>query len=474
MTETLKADLCVIGAGSGGLSVAAGASRMGARVVLIERGEMGGDCLNYGCVPSKSLLAAGHAAQTFREAERYGIASVEPEVDFARVRDHVRGVIAAIAPNDSQERFEGLGVRVIREHGRFVGPDCVAAGDCEIRARRYVVATGSSPLIPPIPGLADTPFLTNETVFDNDRRPDRLLVLGAGPIGMEMAQAHRRLGAKVTVIGRSRPFAKDDPETAAVAMERLRAEGVEFSLGGAVAAVEKTADGLAAIVERDGESVRIEGSHLLVAVGRRANMDGLDLARAGIEAGPRSIPVDAGLRTANRRVFAIGDVAGPYQFTHMASYQAGVVIRRALFRLPARVDYSAVPWCTYTDPEVAQVGLSEAQALERRPDCRVVRWPFAENDRAQAERRAEGLVKVVTTRRGRVLGASVAAARAGEMILPWALMIRSRLKIGAMASVIAPYPTFSEASKRAAGDWFSAALFGARARRIVRALSALG
>lgn len=474
MTETVRADLCVIGAGSGGLTVAAGAARMGARVVLIERGKMGGDCLNYGCVPSKSLIAAGHAAQTFREAARYGIASVEPEVDFARVRDHVRGVIAAIAPNDSAERFESLGVRVIRGHGRFTGPDCVVAGDCEIRARRYVVATGSSPLVPPIPGLADAPFLTNETVFDNDRKPDRLLVIGAGPIGMEMAQAHRRLGARVTVVGRSRPFAKDDPETAAVALARLRAEGVEFVLDGVVAAVKRTARGVAATVERGGESARIEGSHLLVAVGRRANMDGLGLAEAGIEAGPRSIPVDAGLRTANRKVFAIGDVAGPYQFTHMASYQAGIVIRRALFRLPAKVDYRAVPWCTYTDPEVAQVGLSEAKAREKAPDCRVVRWPFAENDRAQAERRTEGLVKVVTTRRGRVLGASIAAARAGEMILPWALMIRGRLKIGVMASTVAPYPTLSEASKRAAGDWFSGALFGARTRRLVRALSRLG
>ena len=474
MTETVRADLCVIGAGSGGLTVAAGAGRMGARVVLIERGKMGGDCLNYGCVPSKSLIAAGHAAQTFREAARYGIASVEPEVDFARVRDHVRGVIAAIAPNDSAERFESLGVRVIRGHGRFTGPDCVVAGDCEIRARRYVVATGSSPLVPPIPGLADAPFLTNETVFDNDRKPDRLLVIGAGPIGMEMAQAHRRLGARVTVVGRSRPFAKDDPETAAVALARLRAEGVEFVLDGAVAAVKRTARGVAATVERGGESARIEGSHLLVAVGRRANMDGLGLAEAGIEAGPRSIPVDSGLRTANRKVFAIGDVAGPYQFTHMASYQAGIVIRRALFRLPAKVDYRAVPWCTYTDPEVAQVGLSEAKAREKAPDCRVVRWPFAENDRAQAERRTEGLVKVVTTRRGRVLGASIAAARAGEMILPWALMIRGRLKIGVMASTVAPYPTLSEASKRAAGDWFSGALFGARTRRLVRALSRLG
>ncbi len=474
MARTLKADLCVIGAGSGGLSVAAGASRMGADVVLIERGKMGGDCLNYGCVPSKSLLAAGHVAQAFRDAGRYGIASVEPEVDFARVHDHVHGVIAAIAPNDSVERFEGFGVRVIREHGRFTGPDCVAAGDFEVRARRYVVATGSSPVVPPIPGLDSTPYFTNETVFDNREKPEHLLVIGGGPIGMEMAQAHRRLGARATVIEKMRPFAKDDPEVAAIAMERIAAEGVEFSLGAGVMAVEKSNGGVRVTAERDGETVRLDGSHLLVAAGRRANMDDLGLAEAGIETGRRTIVVDAGLRTANWKVFAIGDVAGPYQFTHMASYQAGIVIRRALFRLPAKVDYRAVPWCTYTDPEVAQVGLSEAAARERHPGCKVVRWPFAENDRAQAERRTEGLIKVVATRRGRVIGASIVAAHAGEMILPWALMIHNRQKIGAMASVIAPYPTLSEASKRAGGAYFTDALFGPRTKRLVRLLLRLG
>ena len=474
MAETVKADICVIGAGSGGLSVAAGASQMGARVVLIERGKMGGDCLNYGCVPSKSLLASGHVAQTFREASAFGVASVEPEIDFARVHDHVHEVIAAIAPNDSVERFEGFGVRVIQAHGRFVAPDRVVAGDVEVRARRFVVATGSSPVVPPIPGLADVPFFTNETVFDNRERPDHLIVIGGGPIGMEMAQAHRRLGSRVTVIEKRRPFVKDDPETAEVAMKRLEAEGIEFSLGTGVTAVEASDSGPVVVAGRGGETVRIAGSHLLVAVGRRANMEGLGLAEAGIETGPRTIAVDAGLRTTNRRVFAIGDVAGPYQFTHMASYQAGIVIRRALFRLPAKVDYRAVPWCTYTDPEVAQVGLSEAEARERHPDCKVVRWPFAENDRAQAERRHDGLIKVVTTRRARVLGAAIAAAHAGEMILPWALMIHHRHKIGGMAAAIAPYPTRSEASKRAGGAWFTDALFGPRTRRLVRFLLAFG
>ncbi len=471
MTKTIKTDICVIGAGSGGLSVAAGASQMGARVVLIERGKMGGDCLNYGCVPSKSLLAAGHVAQAFRDAHHYGISSVEPEVDFARVHDHVHGVIAAIAPHDSVERFEGLGVRVIQEHGQFTGPDCVVAGDFEIRAKRYVVATGSSPVVPPTPGLDNVPWFTNETIFDNKENLEHLLVLGGGPIGLEMAQAHRRLGARVTVLVRSKPFPKDDPEISAIALNRLAAEGIDILNDTPIKSFENSSGSVTAVGEREGALVRIEGSHLLIAVGRKANMNGLGLDEAGIRTTRRAIEVDSSLRTSNRKIFAIGDVAGPYQFTHMAAYQAGIVIRRTLFRLPAKVDYRAVPWCTFTDPEVAQVGLTEAQARAgAHPDCKVVRWPFAENDRAQAERRTEGLVKVITSRRGRVVGASIAGAHAGEMILPWALMIQGRQRIGTMAGVIAPYPTLSEVGKRAAGAYFTSALFSGRTRAVVRAL----
>jgi pyruvate/2-oxoglutarate dehydrogenase complex dihydrolipoamide dehydrogenase (E3) component len=475
MSEAIRTDLCVIGAGSAGLSVAAGASRMGASVVLIEKGRMGGDCLNYGCVPSKALLAAAHAAQGVREAGRFGIAAAEPGVDLARVRDHVREVIAAIAPNDSVERFEGLGVRVIRAEARFSGPDEVRAGECVVRARRTVVATGSAPLVPPIPGIAEVAFFTNETIFDNAELPAHLLVIGGGPIGLELAQAYRRLGAPVTVVEMARLLARDDPEIAAVAVARLREDGVIVHETTRVAAVERTAGGLALVCERDGETVRIEGSHLLVAAGRRAVVDGLGLEEAGIAYTWQGITVDSGLRTSNRKVFAIGDVAGPYRFTHMAAYQAGIVLRRALFRVPARVDYRAVPWVTFTDPEVAQVGLTEAEALDRhRGDCRVVRWRFADNDRAQAERRTEGLVKVVATRRGRVLGAAIVGAHAGELILPWALMIDRRLGIAAMASLIAPYPTLGEAGKRAAGAWFAPSLFSERTRRLVRFLLKFG
>lgn len=474
MVETIKADICVIGAGSAGLSVAAGASQMGASVVLIEKGAMGGDCLNTGCVPSKALLAAAHAAQGFRDAGRFGIGAVEPAVDFAKVRDHVRGVIAGIAPIDSVERFEGLGVRVIQEKARFTGPAKVVAGETAVRARRFVVATGSSALVPPIPGLDRAPYFTNETIFDNATCPDHLIVIGGGPIGIEMAQAHRRLGARVSVIEKLRCLPRDDPEITAVALDRLRAEGVALLERTAVRSVEATASGVAVNVETDGRAGRVEGSHLLVAAGRAANVDGLGLDAAGIDFGPRGIAVDAGLRTTNRRAFAIGDVAGPYQFTHMAGYQAGVVIRRALFRLPAKVDYRAVPWVTYTDPEVAQVGMTEERARAAHGDVKVLRENFADNDRARAERDTDGLIKVMTTRRGRILGASIVGAGAGDLVLPWSMMIARKMKIGAMASLIAPYPTRGEIAKRAAGAYYTPSLFGPRTRWMVRLLSRLG
>ena len=278
MTEKIEADLCVIGGGSGGLSIAAGAAQMGADVVLLERDKMGGDCLNYGCVPSKSLLAAGHAAHTVRSAARFGIKAAEPVIDHRTVHDHVQGVIAAIAPHDSQERFEGFGVRVIREEGRFIGPRNVAAGDYEITAKRTIIATGSSPAVPPIPGLADSPFFTNETIFDNEHAIEHLLVIGGGPIGLEMAQAHARLGAKVTVLEGLTALGNDDPELAEIVKQRLAAEGVEIHEGAQAKRVTGTAGTLMVEAEIDGASREYQGSHLLVAVGRTPNLDKLDLA----------------------------------------------------------------------------------------------------------------------------------------------------------------------------------------------------
>jgi pyruvate/2-oxoglutarate dehydrogenase complex dihydrolipoamide dehydrogenase (E3) component len=474
MSEIIDTDICVIGAGSGGLSVAAGASQMGARTVLIEKGAMGGDCLNFGCVPSKALIAAAAQAQSRRTAGRFGLDAPEPEVDMARVAAHVRGVIAAIEPNDSQERFEGLGVQVIRAEARFTGEREVAAGDMRVRAKYFVIATGSSPFVPPIPGLDGVPYLTNETLFETAEPIGRLIVVGGGPIGLEMAQAHRRLGAAVTVVEAARLLGKDDPEAAAVVIARLRAEGVVLREGAKATGVVQGPDGVIRLsVEAEDGAQTIEGDRLLIAVGRTANVDSLDLDKAGVAYDRRGVTVDAHLRTSNRRIFAIGDVAGGFQFTHMAGYHAGVVIRQMLFKmLWAKTDDRVVPWVTYTDPELAQVGLSEAQAVERfGPDgIKILRWGFEENDRAQAERDVEGFVKVILDRKSRVLGATIVGAHAGELLLPWSIMVQERLKIAKLASVIVPYPTRSEASKRAAGSAFTQALFSERTKKIVRFL----
>ncbi len=466
----LHVDVCVIGAGSGGLTVAAGAAQMGAKVALVEKGRMGGDCLNTGCVPSKSLLAAAERAQAIRESANFGIGAGPPRVEWGGVNRHVRKVIANIAPNDSQERFEGLGVRVIRAHGAFIDKCTLQAGNVLIRAKFFVLATGSSPFIPHIEGLGDIDYFTNENIFDNRESIGHLIVIGGGPIGLEMAQAHRRLGSEVTVMEVARLLVKDDPELAAVVIGRLKEEGIAFYEGGRNLRVEKDGDAVAVYCETDMGKQCMRGTHLLLATGRRPNVRDLNLEAAGVEWSPQGITVDARLRTSNRRIYAVGDVVGPYPFTHMASYQAGIVIRNILFRIPARVNYSAVPWVTYTDPELAHVGMSEGKARAEGMKVRVLRWHFADNDRAQAERRTEGLLKVVTTPGGRILGVDIAALHAGELILPWVLAVERKMKIGAMASLIAPYPTLSEASKRIAGSFYTPNLYSERTRRLVRFL----
>jgi pyruvate/2-oxoglutarate dehydrogenase complex dihydrolipoamide dehydrogenase (E3) component len=475
MPEILQPDICVIGAGSGGLSVAAAAAAFGVPVVLVERGRMGGDCLNYGCVPSKSLLAAARHAAAFTRAADFGVTYAPPVIDFAKVRAHVRGVIAAIAPNDSTERFSGLGVRVIAGTAQFKDAATVAVGDAfEIKARRFVIATGSSPAIPPIPGLAETPHFTNETIFDLAECPAHLVVIGAGPIGLELAQAFRRLGAAVTVLEAATPLAKDDPECAAIVLDQLARDGVAIRAGVAVRRVDGADGKVQVVIASTDQDETIEGSHLLVATGRTPNVADLGLDRAGIELGPRGIVVDNRLRTTNKRVYAIGDVAGGLQFTHVANYHAALVVRHALFRLPVRASNDALPWVTFTDPELAHVGLSEAAARARNCKFQVLRWPCHENDRAQAERATAGHIKVVTTRGGRILGATIVGHNAGELIATWSLAVGQRLNVRAIATTVLPYPTLSEIGKRAAITRYMASLTSPVVRRIIVWLRRLG
>ncbi len=474
MTGMLTPDICVLGAGSAGLSIAAGASQMGAETVLIEKAEMGGDCLNYGCIPSKALLVAAKAAATHRHTAALGVHFEAPRVDFRGVHDHVRGVIEAIAPMDSVERFEGLGVTVLRHAARFVNSREVEAGGVRVRARRFVVATGSRPMVPPIPGLDGVDFLTNETVFGLTQLPAHLIVIGGGPIGCELGQAFRLLGARVSIVEMGGILPKDDPELVAVLRNRLRADGIELHEGAKVVAVERSGAEVAVRIERDGENLTIAGSTLLLAAGRAPALDDLGLEAAGVDRDRGGLVVDRRLRTSNPRVYGAGDAAGGPHFTHMAGYHAGIVIKNVLFRLPAKVDIRALPWVTYTAPELAQVGLTEEAARQAHGEVRILRWPFAENDRAQAERHGSGLVKAITTPGGKILGASIVGSQAGELIQPWVLAISQGLKVGALAQMIAPYPTLGEASKRAAGSYYLPKLFSARTKWLVRLLARLG
>ena len=474
MTDVLSTDICIIGAGSGGLSVAAGAVQMGADVVLLERAEMGGDCLNTGCVPSKALLAASKAAKAARGTPAMGItASADPLIDFATVKAHVTDVIAGIAPHDSVERFTDLGVTVIQAEARFASAHKVIAetttGTTEICARYFVIATGSHPWAPPIEGLTDVPVYTNETIFELQDKPDHLLVIGGGPIGIEMAQAHRRLGCKVTVVEAFSIMGRDDAELVSRLKKRLEDEQITLIENTQITSVSKL-NGKICIDLADGHSVK--GSHLLVAVGRRPNIESLHLDAGQIAYTAKGITTDERLRTSQKHIFAIGDVAGRHQFTHVAGYHAGIVIRNMLFRLPAKLNHDAIPWVTYTDPELGHVGLSWAEAVDRYTEAglRRVDWELAENDRARAERRTEGMIRVITTKKGRIVGASILAPHAGEMIHVWALAITKKMNISAMAGTIAPYPSWSEASKRAAGAYFTDSLFSTRTRNVVKFL----
>ena len=460
-------DLAVIGAGAAGLSVTAVAAQLGLNVALIERDRMGGDCLNTGCVPSKALLAASHTAVAARGAGRFGLGLSEPEVDWAAVRSHVHRAITRLAPSDSEARFRALGAAVLHAEARFVAPDALMADGRRLTARRIVIAAGSRAAVPSIPGIDRVPFLTNQTVFELADRPEHMLILGGGPIGLEMADAFAGLGTEVTVVEEATIAGREDPELVAGLRTALTRRAVTLLEGVGVAAVEPGPTLLLA----DGR--RIAGSHLLVAVGRRPNLERLDLVVGNVRASAAGVVTDRGLRSVtNRRVFAVGDIAdpvgvGPRAFTHVGSYHAGIVIRRALFRLPARLDYAALPRVTYTDPELAQVGMTEAQARAAGHAVSVLRWPLADNDRAIAEGDRAGLVKLVV-RRGRVLGAGILAPAAGEMISLWTLAIAQRTKVSALAGMIIPYPTRSEAAKRAAGSLFAPKLFSERTKRLVR------
>lgn len=475
-SDVITTDICIMGAGSGGLSVAAAAAAFGRNVVLVEKHRMGGDCLNYGCVPSKALIAAAKRAHAMRSSGAFGIEPVSPHVDWQRVRAHIRDVIAEIAPNDSVERFTGLGVRVIQAAGRFVNKRTLQAGEHLIRARRFVIATGSSPTLPPIPGLDNVPCFTNETIFDNAAPMPHLIVIGAGPIGLELAQAFARLGSRVTVLEAATALVREDLELVPHVLKALREDAVDIREGLSVEQIEGREGEIRVTVKASDNSVQvIEGSHLLVATGRKPNVSDLNLEAAKVKYDKRTgIHVNEGLVTSNRRIFAIGDCTGGPQFTHVANHHAEIVIRRALFRLPAKVKTSLLPRVTFTDPELAYVGLSEEDARKVHNDIRVLRWPFFENDRAHTERATRGLIKVIIDKRGRILGVGIVGREAGELVQMWSLALSRKMKIKDMTGWISPYPTFSEVNKRVAIRYYAAAASNPILRKVVSLLAKLG
>jgi len=473
--ERIKADIAIIGGGSAGLVAASGAAQLGQNVVLFENGEMGGDCLNYGCVPSKSLIAAARAAESARASGALGLDIAPPQTDWSRVRAHVHGVIETIAPIDSQERFEGLGVRVVRERARFTDARTIVSESFSVRARIMVIATGARAGAPPIPGLGEVPYLTNETVFAIEALPAHLLILGAGAIGLELGQAFRRLGSEVTLIEAGKLLGGRDEEAANVLREKFASEGVTLFESANALQIEG-AGGVAAHIETSGATTRIEGSHLLIAAGRRPNVEDLGLEAAGVAYDARGVITDAHLRTSNRRVFALGDVASREQFTHAAGLHGSLFIRNALFKLsPGRADAAPIPRVIYTEPEYAAIGLSEAEARERwGAKVRVLSVPMHDNDRAQTERDTEGFARLIVHSNGEILGAVIVGAHAGETIATVALAIANKLKIAAFTSSFVPaYPTRAEMLKRAAGQFYTKSLFSARTKLLVRLLAQL-
>lgn len=470
MSTEYKCDLAIIGAGSGGLSVAAAAAMLGVKVALVESDKMGGDCLNYGCVPSKSLLAAAKAANAGKIAQRFGMPVMLPDIKMSTIMQRVHKVIAAIAPHDSVERFTKLGVKVFETSGKFIDHETLQAGDTIIRAKRFVIATGSSPAVPPIPSLHDVAYLTNETIFNLQESPSHLIVIGGGPIGCELAQAFLLLGVRVTMLEAFKILPRDEQDLVALLRDHLIDQGLTLHEGVKVVSVLNVKQHIEIVIEENGKQQTISGSHLLVAAGRRVNVEGLDLENAGVAYTPKGIEVDATLRTTNKRVYAIGDVAGGYQFTHIANYHAGIVIRNILFKLPAKVNYSAIPWVTYTDLELAHVGLSTEEAMREDPAAKVFSMDLAASDRAQAERELTGKIKIAVNKKGRVYGVSILAPHAGELLLPWIMIIREKKTLRSLTDCIVPYPTYSELSKRVAGEFYAPKLFSPLVKWVVRLL----
>ena len=452
MSDEQKPDICVLGGGAGGVALAAGAAQLGARVVLVERGKLGGDNLNRGTVASKALIAAARQAQNARQMRGFGISPVTPAISFRAVAEHIQSVIAAIAPNDSAERLAGYGVQVVRGFARFEDRETITAGERRLTARDFVVATGSVPAIPPITGLSRVPYLTNETVFNSTAKFENLIVLGSSGTALELAQAYLRLGSRVTLIARGQLLPQYDPELSQPLIARMREEGMVLAEGVTCEGVETTdAGGVRMHVSKGGDVDSVEASHLLILDGRLPNIDGLQLEAAGVAFEATGIKVSRALRTSNKQVYAIGDVTGGPQYATLARHHADILLRRLVLGANEDARPEMLPIVIFTDPELAHVGMTETEAREAHGDAiRVLRWPFSQNDRAIADRRTDGFAKILAGRSGRILGATIIGAHAGDLIQTWSLAVSAGLTVAQVARSIAPYPTYAETSIKAA------------------------
>ncbi len=446
----------MLGAGTAGLVSAAGLSALGARVALVERNKMGGDCLNFGCVPSKALISSARAAHAMRRAGDWGLPALEPEIDFAAVLERMRARRAKIAPHDSQERFESLGVDVFRGEARFTSPHEVSIDGVTLNAAYFVIATGTRATLLPIKGLETVPYFTNETIFDEMRtRPERLLIIGGGPIGCELAQALQRLGVQVTIVQKAaRLLQKEDEDVALFGQQVLERDGVEVLTGTETKRIVRQGEHICLTLRRGERDLERTGDALLLAAGRTPNIESLNLKAAGLKTSGRGVEVNDYLQTSQPHIYAAGDVTGRYLFTHIADYQARIVVRNILLPLPflrQKADYATVPWCTYLDPEIARVGLSEAEAREKQIACEVVKEEMGHVDRAVVESAESGFAKVLLKKGSdKILGATVVSEHAGDLLQPFVLAMRHGLGLSKIGATIHPYPTFVEFARKAA------------------------
>jgi pyruvate/2-oxoglutarate dehydrogenase complex dihydrolipoamide dehydrogenase (E3) component len=466
---TYDYDIGIIGGGAAGLTVASGAAQLGAKTLLVEKEKaLGGDCLHFGCVPSKTLIRTAQAYHTMKNARSFGLPKVElPPVDFGEVKERIRSVISTIQKHDSEERFCSLGAKVEFGVPAFSDEHRIRLNGQTVSAKTWVLATGSSPGIPPIEGLNTTPYLTNKEIFFLDHLPKSMAILGAGPIAIEMAQAFCRLGTKVSVIQRGgQILSKEDKDMADGIMQVLSAEGVAIHLNASILDVKDLGNEREVrFKESSGKTTALKVEQILVAMGRNPNVAGLGLKTIGVESDRRGIKVDERMRTTRKHIYAVGDVTGAYQFTHAAGYEGGIVVGNAIFHVPRKVDYRFLPWCTYTDPELASIGMNEKRATAAGIEYTVFTEAFEDNDRSLAEGENVGKIKMLLGRDEKPLGVQILGPQAGELLSEWVAVLNGKVKLSTLASAIHPYPTLGEINKRVAGAYLSPKIFSDKVKK---------